>query len=262
MTKIRETKPHITPYDKLSFDAETLTGMLASGAAQAVLTDFFGSALYQELTGLAQEVAKTRTRGGKRVYVLPGIMGSQLGLMRARPKPPDVLWVDPIDIAFGRLTKLTLTERSAVVSLGVLLYGYIKLQLKLQRAGFDPVLWDYDWRRSIDDSGRRLAAQLREDPAREILLVAHSMGGLVARHALTLPGQTKVTRVVLLGTPNFGSLAAVQALRGTYSVVRKVAMLDWKHSAEQLAEQVFGSFASLYHLLPPAGRAGPINLFA
>jgi len=252
---------HVTPYDKLSFDADSLTAMLASGTAQAVLTDFFGPALYEELATLAQEVRRTRTRGGPRVYVLPGIMGSQLGLLRAKPKPPDVLWVDPIDIAFGRLTKLTLSERSPVLALGVLLYGYIKLHLRLQRAGFDPILWDYDWRRTIEDSGRRFAAQLREDSAREILVVAHSMGGLVARHALTLPGSTKVKRLILLGTPNFGSLAAVQGLRGTYSVVRKVAMLDFKHSAEQLADQVFGSFPSLYQLLPPAGRAGQIDLF-
>ncbi len=255
-------KPHITPYDKLSFDAETLAAMLASGAAQAVLTDFFGPALYSELAALARDVRRTRVRGGKRVYVLPGIMGSQLGLLRAKPKPPDILWIDPIDIALGRLAKLKLSDRSPVVALGVLLYGYIKLHLRLQRAGYDPVLWDYDWRRGIDDSGRRFAAQLREDTARDILVVAHSMGGLVARHALTLPGSMKVSRIVLLGTPNFGSLAAVQGLRGTYSVVRKIAMLDWKHSAEELADEVFGGFPSLYHLLPPAGRAGPIDLFA
>ena len=255
-------KPHITPYDKLSFDADTLAAMLASGAAQAVLTDFFGPALYAELAALARDVQRTRVRGGKRVYVLPGIMGSQLGLLRAKPKPPDVLWIDPIDIALGRLARLQLSDRSPVVALGVLLYGYIKLHLRLQRAGYDPVLWDYDWRRGVDDSGRRLAAQLREDTSRDILIVAHSMGGLVARHALTLPGSMKVSRIVLLGTPNFGSLAAVQGLRGTYSVVRKIAMLDWKHSAEELADEVFGSFPSLYHLLPPAGRAGPIDLFA
>ena len=34
-----------------------------------------------------------------------------------------------------------------------------------------------------------------------------------------------VKRVVLLGTPNFGSFAPVQALRGTYAVVRKIARL-------------------------------------
>ena len=44
-------------------------------------------------------------------------------------------------------------------------------------------------------------------------------------------------RVLLLGTPNGGSFAAVQALRGTYAVVRKVARLDANASAETLDER-------------------------
>ena len=52
------------------------------------------------------------------------------------------------------------------------------------------------------------------------------MGGLISRAALALPGTRHVERVVLLGTPNRGSYAPVQALRGTYAVIRKVARLD------------------------------------
>ena len=64
---------------------------------------------------------------------------------------------------------------------------------------------------------------------------------------------------MLLGTPHLGSFAAVQALRGTYAVVRKVARLDARASAESLASQVFSSFPSLYDLLPSA-TAGTVNL--
>src|SRR5262249_30086693 len=49
---------------------------------------------------------------------------------------------------------------------------------------------------------------------------------------------------------NSGSLGAVQALRGTYSVVRKLAMLDLRHDAEHLAAEVFSSFPGLHELLP------------
>ena len=35
-------------------------------------------------------------------------MGSQLGFVRGGKRPNDILWLDPIDIAFGRLTELTL----------------------------------------------------------------------------------------------------------------------------------------------------------
>jgi predicted Fe-S protein YdhL (DUF1289 family) len=64
----------------------------------------------------------------------------------------------------------------------------------------------------------------------------------------------------MLGTPNSGSFGAVQAVRGTYSVVRKLAMLDLRHDAEFLASEVFSSFPGLYELLPSNDRAG-VELF-
>ncbi|TLZ24706.1 MAG: hypothetical protein E6K25_16095, partial [Gammaproteobacteria bacterium] len=47
----------------------------------------------------------------------------------------------------------------------------------------------------------------------------------------------------------------MQALRGTYAVVRKVARLAGQASAESLAAEVFSSFPSLYELLPTGGGA-------
>jgi pimeloyl-ACP methyl ester carboxylesterase len=93
------------------------------------------------------------------------------------------------------------------------------------------------------------------------MIVAHSMGGLVSRAALALPGMEKVRRIVLMGTPNFGSFAAVQALRGTYAVVRKIARLVRNSSAETMANEVFTTFPSLYHMLPSAERNGGPDLF-
>jgi len=69
-----------------------------------------------------------------------------------------------------------------------------------------------------------------------------------------------VERVVLLGTPNRGSYAPVQALRGTYAVVRKVARLDIAATAERLAEEVFNSFPSLYQMIPVPDRKGAADL--
>ena len=66
---------------------------------------------------------------------------------------------------------------------------------------------------------------------------------------------------IMLGTPNAGSLAAVQALRGTYSVVRKIAMLDLRHDAEYLARNVFASFPGLHELLPANKSVSDLDLF-
>jgi pimeloyl-ACP methyl ester carboxylesterase len=92
-------------------------------------------------------------------------------------------------------------------------------------------------------------------------LIGHSMGGLVARAALTHEEGARVTRLVMLGTPNAGSLAAVQALRGTYSVVRKIAQIDLRHDAEHLATHVFLTFPGLHELLPASRAVGALDLF-
>ena len=48
------------------------------------------------------------------------------------------------------------------------------------------------------------------------------MGGLLARAALR-SAATRVQRVITLGTPHLGTLAPVQALRGIYPTVRRLA---------------------------------------
>jgi hypothetical protein len=87
------------------------------------------------------------------------------------------------------------------------------------------------------------------------------MGGLVARAALSHAAGRQVSQLITLGTPNSGSLAAVQALRGTYSVVRKIAMLDLRHDAEYLARQVFATFPGLHELLPANRSVSDLDLF-
>ena len=64
----------------------------------------------------------------------------------------------------------------------------------------------------------------------------------------------------MLGVPNEGSFAPVQALRGTYPFVRKMSTLDRKHSAEYLTENVFRTFPGLYHMLPLPQRAAGLDL--
>jgi triacylglycerol lipase len=65
---------------------------------------------------------------------------------------------------------------------------------------------------SIDDFveplARRIAAVLAETGAERLLLVGHSMGGLVARAYLQRHGAARVERLVTLGTPHQGSRIA------------------------------------------------------
>jgi pimeloyl-ACP methyl ester carboxylesterase len=98
----------------------------------------------------------------------------------------------------------------------------------------------YDWRRDIVETAQALAARIREiqantgRPDTRVDIVAHSMGGLVAEYYLlyggedvldrvplpppSLAGAANVRRLILLGTPNEGSLEALRDLHVGYRV--------------------------------------------
>jgi pimeloyl-ACP methyl ester carboxylesterase len=240
---------------------------LACGRQVDSLREYFGAPAYAELTALAATAKKAKKSRGPRVLILPGIMGSKLGgrLSRGRAgtkrrtRAAEVLWIDPLQIAAGRLTALALPGGQSFKSMGVLLFSYAKLLLKLRNDGCDARFHSYDWRLGVDELGAELAAAIAAQ-GRPVTLVAHSMGGLVARVATRLLPKRLVSRIILLGTPNGGSFAPVQALRGTYPFVRRMSALDRKHSPEYLAEHVFCTFPGLYHMLPPP-RGGGLDLY-
>ena len=246
---------HITPYDRFAWSDEQIELWLASGERQRELSAYFGAAEYRALAALARRARSAPAADAAlRVLVVPGIMGSQLGLLRPPPLPHDIVWLDPIDIQLGRLATLRFPGPAPIVSLGVVLFSYLRLKLYLRAQGLAAEFHDYDWRLPVAQLGGALAERVRAAGSR-VAIVAHSLGGLVARAALALAGTGNVERLVLLGTPHCGSFAAVQALRGTYAVVRKVARLAGQASAESLAAEVFSSFPSLYELLPTGGGA-------
>jgi hypothetical protein len=68
-----------------SYDSYQFENLLATGEDAERLKVYFGEARYQELRELAlqAQVHERKARGGPRVLILPGIMGSTIG--RARP---------------------------------------------------------------------------------------------------------------------------------------------------------------------------------
>ena len=244
-----------------SYDAEQIENLLATGGDAERLKAYFGEERYQELRELAMEaqVHERKLRGGPRVLILPGIMGSTIGSRGSLFD--DVIWFDPLDIINGNLIDLALDANSRkLTSLDAFPLVYTGLRLRLRIAGYDADYYHYDWRMSIDDLGAGLVKRLNDEPAEEVYLVAHSMGGLVARAALTLKAP-KIKRLIMLGTPNHGSFAPVQAIRAVYSVVKKLAALDKRHNAEQLSSRIFTSFPGLYQMLPTPDQFSSVDLY-
>ncbi len=265
------TRDEISVYDRMCWPDGELAAALAAGTHRRELLAYFGAVEYRLLARLARQAARVprtprrrrRSAPLPRIYLLPGLLGSQLGSRRGTGAAPNLLWLDPQDVAEGHLTQLRRGRgQASLVTLGPIAHTYLALQLRLQARGLSVAVHDYDWRRDVCTSARALAARLDADPAEALVLVGHSMGGLLARAALPLCApatRARIARLIGLGTPHGGSMAAVQALRATYPAVLRLAALDRKHDATTLAAGVFHSFTSLYQMLPADG--GGIDLF-
>jgi len=235
---------------------------LLTGEDAGVLEDYFGTQDYAELRQLAQRATSRRARGGAKVLILPGITGSHLGQL---DPIENAIWFDPLEIAAGGISKIAMDSGVQIAPLGVILLYYLKLKLRLRAAGIDADFHAYDWRQSLDTLGAELGRRIRTEPELNgVSLVCHSMGGLVARAAVTALGAdhgAKVAQVIMLGTPNFGSFAAVQSMRGVGDTVKKLAFIDLRHNAEELVTRVLAPMPGFCQLLPSPERYTAIDLF-
>jgi pimeloyl-ACP methyl ester carboxylesterase len=106
-------------------------------------------------------------------------------------------------------------------SLVVLIHGYNstsrsleELRAELNHRGWPCAKFDYPNDGPIDESGRLLSEELRrfaaDHPDQAVAIVAHSMGGLVARVAIENPDleSGSVRQLIMVGTPNQGSQMA------------------------------------------------------
>ncbi|SEF34102.1 Lecithin:cholesterol acyltransferase [Amycolatopsis pretoriensis] len=112
----------------------------------------------------------------------------------------------------------------------------------------DVLLFPYDFRRSVADAAERLAGAVRAtlgpeaSSRRRVIVVAHSMGGLVARYWIgPLGGWSLCSALLTLGTPHRGAPKAVDWL------VRGPGIGPLRHPG---LRKVLRRWPSLYELLP------------
>jgi len=184
----------------------------------------------QDASGTRAAVAMARSRGPDAegrpaearpaVVLLPGILGSNLALDGKR------IWLGLRLV--GGLRKLAWDPATAarITPDGAIGLSYDDLIDHLA-ATHEVIEFSYDWRRPIEDEARRLATVVdtalarREASGQPVRLLAHSMGGLVARTLQLEAPDTwrrlmdrEGARLLMLGTPNGGSWAPMQVLSG------------------------------------------------
>jgi triacylglycerol esterase/lipase EstA (alpha/beta hydrolase family) len=153
------------------------------------------------------------------VILLPGLLGSHLAVEGER------IWLGWRFVGQFDELALDVPTPRAVRPDGVL--GLYEPLIEHLSGTHEVVPFAYDWRRSLRDEARRLGETVREQlelrngSRQPVRLLAHSMGGLLARVLqIECPAvwdalmQRSGARVLLLGTPNTGSWAPMQCLSG------------------------------------------------
>ena len=192
------------------------------------------------------------------VFMLPGIMGSELGIKQDR------IWFDIGDLLLGGMEKLAIGARN-VQPLQPFARYYGDL-LRFLTTSHRVIPFAYDWRIDPRIEADRLAGRIKEElpVAREqrqpIRILAHSMGGLIARtmiarhpdvwaQMLAIPG----ARFVMLGTPNGGSHSITELLVARSKTLRQLALLDVNNGMRGLLK-VIAHFPGVLAMLPSDAR--------
>lgn len=203
-----------------------------------------------------------RDLSGRRpvVIVLPGIMGSSLAVQDASQE----VWMSVHRLALGQIERLRMDQPLAVQPVGLLVRAYGDLIDYLDRS-HDVLPFPYDWRRSVREAAGRLAGEVgraldRAEPGSQpVYLLAHSMGGLVARALIAerpdLWQRIRASggRLVMLGTPNRGSWEIVRLLVSQATILKQLALLDLTQDRGALLA-IIRDFQGALELLPEDRR--------
>jgi len=221
-------------------------------------------------SSLSQTASKAATTGKTPVIVIPGITGSTLYNKKTnkevwfkltRPKDDDIRLPIGPDLAKNRdlLEPKDIIRGVKIASFLPEIEIYERLIHSLKQNGYREATFEqpggnghqdafyvfpYDWRRDNVENARllikrieKLKGELRR-PNLKFNIIAHSMGGLIARYAAmygdadipngnpvpTWAGSRDMDKIFMLGTPNDGSILALRASLGGASVMSFVSI--------------------------------------
>ncbi|HEX8922731.1 MAG TPA: CHAT domain-containing protein [Pyrinomonadaceae bacterium] len=238
---------------------------------EKALRAHLGDERYQRMHSMALKRKVSRSLSNQprgNVVVIHGIMGAELSVSSGGAG--DLTWVNAFRIIRGWLDRLRLSEdgrteanpKFRVSATGIMKRYYGELLLSLSEEWNVKAFW-FDWRKDLNLAADELNMQISNwfDNKAPVHIVAHSMGGLVARTFIKKYSERWKTmwdqsgkgeaggRLVMLGTPNHGSFAIPQVITGLEGLVRKLALLDFRHNKHDLLS-TFNSFVGSYQMLP------------
>ena len=257
----------------------------------------FGSADFIQAQDLTPTPTANVTKGKTPIIIIPGLTGSEL----VNGKNQEIVWFNPRrakedDLRLPISPNLTrnrdnLRPRDVIRKVEFFRFLpeieiYERLINSLEnRGGYREANWDepgedayqdafyvfpYDWRLDNVENARALVKKIETlkrklgRPDLKFNIVAHSMGGLIARYAAmygdadlsagrpkpTWAGARNFNKIFLLGTPNGGSVQALDTLVNGFSLIGGGFNIPFVQNLSKF--DVF-TIPSIYQLLPHRG---------
>lgn len=199
---------------------------------------------------IANEDITTASTKSKAIVIIPGILGSSLETTSGTH-----VWLDIFNYGKMALSE-TGTSVNSIRSANYDNYGanntYKTLYDSLQSAfgsQFDIIFFDYDFRLSNTTSATKLENEL--SGYSEVVLVAHSMGGLVAGKYLAnkSSNRSKTSAFISLGTPYVGAAKCIDVMETGEMLTYNFAGINvdlFKGTIKEMSKNCFAA----YQLLP------------
>lgn len=210
------------------------------------------------------------------VIFIPGIGGTELHTDK------EIVWINTLRLAAAQIPIINLFHMNWLLPLrltadgvtpyyasgksirtgDILRHGltdiYGDMIESLRRQGYtegkDLFVFPFDWRQDLTTAADRLAPLVdqvrRESGADKVVLIGHSMGGLIARDYVVRGGAPKVKATISLATPYLGSPMAYRAVQYGWDMGMKIPGTRWSALAPKDVQLLTKNYLSVYQLAP------------